>query len=391
MQNPTFEPSNFLNALVPMQINPFQAIFPRFDLIDSPDVFCEGAKDRYAAYQAAGLFTSCPQSALYIYQIADHQRRHTGLVAMNNVEDFFGGKVKKHEKTLSEKEQQQVQLFLQWEAVLKPVLLTYPPVAPIAEWLDRYVRKHKPIFSTQFSKSHQHHRAWAVTAQEDILALQQLFAAHVHSTYIADGHHRTSTTALLHEAGKELYPRYDFDHLFCAFFAADQLDILDYNRVVEGLDSMSAPSFIVLLSHFFEMELLPVARRPTDKHEVVMLLRKEWYSLRWKQSVLDNYPPDEVLLDANLLNELVMNKVFGILDVRTDQRIIYVEGSKGLRGIQKQVGRSRLRVGFMLYPVTFDDMMRLADLGESLPPKSTYFEPRLRSGILVKSLLRTEK
>ena len=372
-----------------MQIKPFQALYPRFNLIDSPDVFCEQAKDLYSEYHAQGLFAELPQPALYIYQIEADHRRHTGLVAMNDVEDFFAGKVKKHEQTISEREEHQIKLFLNWEAVLKPVLLTYPPVGEIAEWLSKFIGGHKPLFVARLGKTHQMHRVWAVKSTSDIEELQTLFARHVHGTYIADGHHRTSTMALLHEQFRDQYPQYDLDHLFCAFFAADQLDILDYNRVVENLDSLSPATLMVQLSRLFELDVLPSQRRPESKHEFVMFFRNEWYSMRWRPEVLARYPSDQVLLDAELLNELVLRDLLGIQDVRTDQRMTYVEGSKGFRGIQKQVGRSRARIGFMLYPVTFDDMMHLADLGQSLPPKSTYFEPRLRSGILVKSLLRS--
>ncbi len=372
-----------------MQIKPFQALYPRFDSIDSPDTFCEQTKDLYTEFHAKGLFAELPQPAMYIYQIEVGHRWHTGLVAMNDVEDFFAGKVKKHEKTISEREEHQIKLFLHWEAVLKPVLLTYLPVEQIAEWLSQYIGGHKPLFVTRLGKDHQMHRVWAITSTTDIQELQTLFARHVHGTYIADGHHRTSTIALLHKQFRDQYPQYDLDHLFCAFFAADQLDILDYNRVVENLDSLSPATLMVRLSRLFELDVLPSQRRPECKHEIVMFFRNEWYSMRWRPDILARYAPDEVLLDAELLNERVLRDLLGIEDVRTDQRITYVEGSKGFRGIQKQVGRSRARIGFMLYPVTFDDMMHLADLGQSLPPKSTYFEPRLRSGVLVKSLLRS--
>jgi len=371
-----------------MQIKPFPVIFPKLELVSSPDKFCDEAKNMYQEYSSKGLFREQAQPALYVYRIEAAHRRHTGLIALNPVEDFFAGKVKKHEKTLDEREQHQIRLFLQWEALLKPVLLTYPPSASINEWLDRYARAHKPLFSTHFAKGHQTHRAWAVTDADDIQEIQKLFAAQVHSAYIADGHHRTSTVVLLHEQGAAQYPQYDFDHLFCAFFAADQLNILDYNRVVEALAGSSPASFVARLSGLFNINLLPAPRRPEHKHELVMCLRKEWFSLAWRPEILAEYSADQVLLDAEMLNERVLHNLLGISDVRTDQRIIYVEGNKGVRGIQKQMTQSRDRVGFMLYPVAFDDMMRLADLGESLPPKSTYFEPRLRSGLMVHSLLK---
>lgn len=371
-----------------MQIKPFQATYPNFDFIASPDSFCEDAKNSFREFQANGFFEKAPKAAFYIYQIETDLRKHTGLIALNDVEDFFAGKIKKHEKTLSEREQQQMQLFLRWNAILKPVLLTYPPAPNINLWLEHFTQAHKPLYSTRFVKDRQTHRVWTVADASDIRQLQALFTNHVQDTYIADGHHRTSTVALLHERLKDKNQEFDFDSLFCAFFPADQLDILDYNRVVEGLKDISPTQFIVKMSKIFDLDVLSQPRKPFEKHELVMYAQKEWYSLRWKPAVLKSHAKDRAVLDAMLLNEFVLDQIFGITDVRTDTRITYVEGAKGLEGVRKATNESDNRIGFLLYPVSFDDMMHMADAGESLPPKSTYFEPRLKSGMLVKMLKR---
>lgn len=369
-----------------MNIRPFQAVFPNFDFIASPDSFCDDAKYSFREFQANGFFEQSPRPALYIYQIETDQRKHTGLVALNAVEDFFAGKIKKHEKTLSEREQQQMQLFLRWNAILKPVLLTYPPVPDINRWLENYASFNKPLYTTRFAKDHQTHRVWTVADEKDIQYLMDHFASQVECTYIADGHHRTTTVALLHERLKDKNSEFDFDNLFCAFFAADQLDILDYNRVVEGLKDISPTQFIVKLSKIFDLDVLTEPGKPREKHEIAMYILKEWYTLRLKKDILHRYPDDRVLLDATLLNECVLRDIIGIQDVRTDTRISYVEGAKGVEGVRKATNESDDRIGFLLYPVSFEDMMRMADAGESLPPKSTYFEPRIKSGMLVKML-----
>jgi len=369
-----------------MKIKPFRATYPNFDFIASPDSFCDDAKNSFREFQANGFFEKAPKDALYIYQIETDLRKHTGLIALNEVEDFFAGKVKKHEKTLSEREQQQMQLFLKWNAILKPVLLTYPPVSDISRWLENFTLANKPLYTTRFAKDRQTHRVWTVTEADDIRRLQSLFIDHVGGTYIADGHHRTTTVALLHERLKDKNQEFDFDNLFCAFFAADQLDILDYNRVVEGLRDLSPTQFIVRMSKIFDLNVLAEPRKPLEKHEIIMYAQKEWYSLHWKKTVLESHALDRVVLDASLLNELVLDKILGITDVRTDTRIIYVEGARGLEGVRKTTHENDDHIGFVLYPVTFEDMMRMADAGESLPPKSTFFEPRLKSAMLVKML-----
>lgn len=370
-----------------MQIKPFRAVYPNFDYIASPDSFCENAKDSFLEYKKNGFFEHLPTDAFYIYQIVSSKIEHLGVVALNDVEDFFKGKIKKHEKTLSEREQKQMELFLRWNAILKPVLLAYRPVPQINDWLRAYTQAHKPLFSTKFDHDKQVHRVWAITEAAEQVQLFDLFQQHVTETYIADGHHRTSTVALLHERLKgKNKENFDFDNLFVSLFSADQLDILDYNRVVEGLKEVGITTFLVKMSKVFDLDVLEKPTRPTQKHEFTMFLRKDWYRLRLKPEVMEKYAGQQVLLDATLLNELVFKEIFDIQDVRTDLRITYIEGAKGLEGVRKAASLDNSRVGFVLHPVEFDDLMFLADKGESLPPKSTYFEPRLKSGLLVKML-----
>ena len=370
-----------------MHIKPFRATYPKIEYVPAPDQFCAGAKYHFPEYRGKGWLAETEQEALYIYQIEDNHRRHTGLVALNDVRDFFAGKVKKHEKTLGEREQHQMELFLRWGAILKPVLLTYPSVPEISAWLERFTREHLPMLEVFFAGELQTHRIWMAPDPADWHYLQGLFTRHVPGVYIADGHHRTTTLAMLHKQLKHQYPGLDFDHLFCAFFSTDQLDILDYNRVVEGLNGMRPEAFLTRLETLFDITPIENPRKPRKKHELKMFLREQWYRLQWKDDVLaaaSKHHP--VLLDVSLLNEQVLHRLLGIGDIRNDARILYLEGSKGLKGIRKAVRAGHDRVGFALYPVTFNDMMRMADLGESLPPKSTFFSPRLKSGILVKKL-----
>ncbi len=374
-----------------MRIEPFQASYPNFDFIASPDSFCEEVKNSFREFQANGLFEISPEPAFYVYRIETKSRKHTGMIALNDVQDYFAGKIKKHEKTLSEREQQQMQLFLHWNAILKPVLLTYPPAPEISRWLDNFADANTPLLTTYFEKDGQTHRIWAVTDPAEILHLQRLFSGGISCAYIADGHHRTTTVALLHERLKYRNRSFDFNHLLCAFFPTDQLDILDYNRVVEIPKTLNPAQFMSKISDLFDLEILTRAHKPLTKHEIVLYFRNEWYSLRWKPEVLGKQPKDHVILDASLLNELVLRDIIGIRDVRTDTRILYVEGAKGIEGVRKTANADAGRIGFLLHPVSFEDLMRVADAGDSLPPKSTYFEPRIKSGMLVKLLKQEEQ
>ncbi len=370
-----------------MKIRPFQAIYPNIDFVASPDSFCSEAKTGFQEFKKNGLFKKAPADALYSFQIENNGRKHTGLIANNDLADFHDGRIKKHENTLSEKEQQQMQLFVRWQAILKPVLLVYKKVAAISDWLEDFTQKHKPFFTVLFEKDGQVHRAWAVSDGRQIRELQELFEKNVHTTYIADGHHRTTTVALLNERLREKNPEFDFRELFCAFFPSDQLDILDYNRVVEGLKDVSPMRFMARMAQLFDVEFLEKPAKPRHKHELTMCAGKEWFRLKWRPEVLAKSGGEgRVLLDANLLNEHVLGNILGIRDPRTDTRITYVEGPKGIRGIEDAAEASRNRIGFMLFPVALDDLMALSDMGEMLPPKSTYFEPRLRSGLIVKEI-----
>ncbi len=367
-----------------MKINPFRALSADFDQILSPDTFCDNAKNAYIEYRSAGLFQKMPKSALYIYQIKAGHRSHVGLIAHNDVADFHAGKVRKHENTLNEREQEQIKLFMEWDAVLKPILLTYPSVPAIQQALEILCKKRPAYSHIHFQKDHQRHHIWAITEPEDIKNLQELFEKHIKNVYIADGHHRTATMVYLHEQHKGKATEYDFNHLYAAYFGSDQLDILDYNRVIEGTKSIGIPRLMVALGRLFEITPLDSPHKPQSKHEIVMYLENDWFSLRWRPELLARHDGDKVLLDANLLNEHVIQNIFDIQEIRTDTRINYIEGSKGLKGVCKMTNRKRNhRVGFILYPVAIGDMMQLADNRESLPPKSTYFEPRLRTGVLV--------
>jgi uncharacterized protein (DUF1015 family) len=373
-----------------MHIKPFRASYPLFDRIPSPDTFCSQAKNAFLEYKQNALLARTEKRSLYIYQIELHHRLHTGIVALNDVQDFFTGHVKKHEKTLRARENRQMDLILRWGAILKPVLLTFPPVPALNAWLETYTGAHPPLLETYFRKDGQKQRLWVVSDPADIEHVQRLFEREVHDVYIADGHHRTSTVALLHQEHKLEYPALDFDHLFCAFFATDQLDILDYNRVVEGLNDLSPEQFFGRLAKVLDIELIANPRKPRKKHELKLFFRGHWYRLSWKPEILAAFRPGKrsfpVLLDVSLLNELVLQDILGIQDFRTSARISYVEGTKGLQGVRKAVKDAPDTLGFVLHAVSFEDMMCIADAGKVLPPKSTYFEPRMKSGMLIKLL-----
>lgn len=333
------------------------------------------------------MYDRLEEEAFYVYQIEIGRYTHIGLLGLNHVDDFVNGRIKPHEKTLHEREEKQRELFLRWKAILKPVLVAHTPVPELNIWLNSYIAVHKPLTIIKFRKEHVVHRFWAVSEPANIAYLRDLFATRVKETYIADGHHRSSTTAWLYK-NPDLNPTgLDFTYIFSAWFAADQLDILDYNRVVEGIKKIKPVNFMAQLSRIFDIECLEQPRKPVRKHEMVLFLQNSWFALTWKAWVLRESSKGENALDVDLFNEWIAFKILGINDVRADNRVSYVEGSRGLDGLEKAVGHKGAdRAGFALFPVSFEEMAQLADAGECLPPKSTYFEPRLKSGLLVRLL-----
>lgn len=368
-----------------MQIMPFQAIYPNLDFITSADSFFNNVKEEYNEYYSSGFFNKTAQEALYVYQIQTHTRAYTGLIASASIIDFWDGKIKKHEETLSDKEQKQIQLILRRKAAVKPVLLAYPPVGTIQEVLTEYTQNNHPFFEVNFDAEHTIHRFWEIKDGPKIQEVQALFHQLVPNTYIADGHHRTSSVAALHERLQHRNPTRDYSQLLCALFPATDLEILDFNRVVDGLSEISLTSFMAKLSKVCKIEILNRAKKPSHKHEITMFINREWFRLKWRKKVLAAFKSEPAILDAKLLNQKILQDILNIEDVRTDLRIEYVESPKGIDGLRKETLKKETNIGFCLFPVQFEEVTALADAHQTLPPKSTWFEPRMKNGLIVKS------
>jgi uncharacterized protein (DUF1015 family) len=366
-----------------MHINPFQAIFPNLDFITSPDSFFGAVREEYPEYFENGFFSKTSQEAMFLYRIETPQRSFTGLIACADIRDYRDGLIRKHEHTLSAREQQQIQLTLSRKAAIKPVLLAYPRVEAISEWVRLFIHGQSPFMEINFEEDRQRHQIWEVKDGRSIQQIRQLFEKEVPHAYIADGHHRAATTSLLHERVHDSSSAGRYATLLCAFFPSDELEVHDYNRVVEGLNEISLTTFMAKMSQLFEIEIMKKPEKPRCKHEMAMFVNREWFRLQWREHILEHFRNEEVILDTTLLNEKVLQDVFGIEDVRSDLRIEYIEGPRGIRAVAKRTLRSDHCVGFCLYPVSLDDLMKLADAGKALPPKSTWFEPRMRNGVIV--------
>ena len=366
-----------------MQLTPFRATFPRLDKIDAPEAFFGAVKQDYRIFHDQGHFYKAERPALYIYRIERPERAYTGLVAGVDVKDYLDDRIRKHEYTLEPKEEKQMLLLRKRRAAVKPILLAYASVDTINEWLQLFTQRNAPVLDIPFGYA-EHHKVWSIASSVLIEELQQLFRVHVPVTYVADGHHRTSIGVRMYQRMVEGEVQGDFNALFAAFFPDRDIEIRDFNRVVTNLNGNTPAAFIAKLSQVFEVEPLLEPARPRRKFELTMCLCEEWYRLRWKERVMLEYADETVILDAMLLDHKVMSKILGIEDVRNDDRVKYIEGPKGVDGLLKQARKSEDSVAFCLYPVQMEEVMAVADLGQVLPPKSTWFEPRMKNGVLVR-------
>jgi uncharacterized protein (DUF1015 family) len=366
-----------------MQIYPLQLLLPRIEEIPSLREVCTKAKNDFRSYVDRGWYEETAESGIYIYRIESKGRKHTGILALNDVADYKNGLIKKHEKTLAAREAEYHLLLRDWRAVIKPILMTYPENPTITVWVNQYTEANAPDFQVGFSDENEQHTLWMVTDPAAIRYLQDLFSTEVPAVYIADGHHRTSTIANFSDRPEIEEEGLDFRRIFCAYFADDQLDILGYHRILRLEEPITPDEFMENLDQWFPLTPLKEPRLPGHKREIVILTAQQAWSLDFSVSA----PTASHILDATLLNDLILSEIAGVLDVRADKRISYSEGAKGVDGVKGIIaGEPESLIGFLVFPVAFPDLFYISDQGDILPPKSTWFEPRIKSGLLVQSL-----
>jgi len=367
-----------------MKIFPFQAVYPNLSLVTSPDSFFAEMKHNYPEFVKSGFFKKSSQDALYIYKIVSKGNSYTAIVAANDIKDVEKNKILKHEATLSTKEQSMMQLILQRNAMIKPVLLAYQSNVEINAFLKKEINNATPFFELSFEESKETHTLYAITKGEKIETLQRLFKEKVNKCYIADGHHRVSTAAILSN-GNHLQ-KDQLNSLLSVYFTFDELDIYDYNRSIEIQIGVSNAQIMARLSTVFKIKELAKAAKPKKKNSMTMHIGKHWYRLKWKKKILKKYKKKGLVLDADLLNRYVLNRILDVEDIRSDLRVKYIAGTLGTKAIVKEAIGEKNRVGFCLYPVTKKELKYVADNGLHLPPKSTWFEPRIKNGVIVQHL-----
>ena len=366
-----------------MKIHPFQAIYPNVDLIASPDSFFATVRDDYIQYLQNGFFQQSRENAYYILEIISKDKVSSGLVAALDIADYAKGKIVRHEQTIASSEQVMLKVILQRGAMVKPVLVCHPEIKEITKEIQRLKKKKKPFLALSTTLGDHEYNLYLVS-QKDGEHLVSLYKSLVPKVYIADGHHRCSTSEKLIKLQGDKKGK-DYSLLLSALFSFDQLDILDYNRVVELPYHLKLTKFMAQVSHVALIKHLDMPMKPQRKHDLTMCVQDEWYQLTWKEAVLKKYKKSSVVLDAHVLDKEILENILGIKNIRADNRVDYISGDLGVGKVEEKARISDHHVGFCVFPVQFNELVKVSDSGGTLPPKSTWFEPRMINGLVVKS------
>lgn len=352
--------------------------------IYSPEVY-EKAKSNLEKMITDGVLVQDEKPMLYVYELTMDGRSQTGLVACTSIDEYMQGIIKKHELTREDKEQDRIRHVDICNANTGPIFLAYRTVDEISEIVDN-VKKNAPVYDFT-AEDGIIHRAWIIDDEETINRLVKLFKD-VPNLYIADGHHRNASAAKVGLKRRNENPNYtgdeEFNYYLAVIFPSDQLKILDYNRVVKDLNGLSEEEFIKKLSEKFDIAETEGRAKPDKAYDFGMYMNGKWYMLTAKDEIKSK---DAVKgLDVSILQDNVLIPILGIGDIRTDKRIDFVGGIRGLGELEKRVDSGEMKVAFAMYPTSIEQLMTIADENKIMPPKSTWFEPKLRSGLFIHSL-----
>ena len=365
---------------------------PEIDLPESLDehddqVYAK-ARENFEKFQKNGWLLREEKECLYIYAQTMNDRTQYGLMGSAGVSDYMNDIIKKHELTRPDKEEDRMKHVRATDANIEPVFFTYPAVKEIDEIVEQIVKNQKPEYDFVADEGFGHH-FWVIKDDATIKRLIDLFAK-VPYTYVADGHHRTAAAALVGNEKKQKNPNHtgneEYNYFLAVHFPGNQLSIIDYNRVVKDLNNLSPSELIGKLKIVFDVEEKGTdIYKPTKLHNFSMYLEGKWYSMTAKAGKYNDNDPIGVL-DVTILSNLILESLLGIKDLRTDKRIDFVGGIRGLGELKKRIDSGEMKVAFALYPVSMQQLFDIADTNNIMPPKTTWFEPKLRSGLVIHKL-----
>lgn len=361
--------------------------FPEGTDEHDPRVY-DKAAENFAKFQEKGWLVPDEKELYYIYAQTMNGKTQYGLVVAAWVEDYMQGRIKKHELTRRDKEEDRMKHVRVNNANVEPVFFAHEDNEELNKIIARYT-KERPLYDFIAPNDGFGHKFWIVDKDEDIKHITEIFAG-FDSMYIADGHHRSAAAALVGAEKAKNNPNHkgdeEYNYFMAVCFPANQLTIIDYNRVVKDLNGLTEEQFLKKLEEHFVVENKGKNEyRPNKLHNFSLYLGGNWYSLTAKPGTYDDNDPIGQL-DVTISSDLILRDILGITDLRSDKRIDFVGGIRGLGELKKRVDSGEMKVALALYPVTMKQLMNIADTGNIMPPKTTWFEPKLRSGLVIHKL-----
>lgn len=363
--------------------------------IDRPETFFEPGHDMYASevYEKAkeelwarierGDFVQDEKNCYYIYELTMDGRSQTGIVAVSSIDDYQNNVIKKHENTRADKEQDRINHVYTCKAQTGPIFLCYRENAIISEIVNKVKEVDEPVYDFQSSEGVRH-RVWVMNDQDENEMVCRIFTS-INEIYIADGHHRCASAVkvglkMREEEGDSYKKNLEADYFLSVLFPDSELMIMDYNRVVKDLNGLSKEEFMNELGKNFEIKKEKAPVKPSKKGEFGLFIEDEWFRLSAHNDIMSDDPVEG--LDVSVLQNTVLCPVLGIMDPKTDKRIDFVGGIRGLGELEKRC-REDMKLAFSMYPTSISELFKVADAGRLMPPKSTWFEPKLLSGLFI--------
>ena len=352
-----------------------------------PKVY-QSAREHFDLFRRNGWLVQDPKENYYVYAQTMGDKIQYGLVVAANMEDYMEGKIKKHELTRKDKEEDRMKHVRVNNANIEPVFFAYKHVDELDAIIAKYTAK-QPEYDFVAQIDGFGHKFWIIDDENDIRRITELVAA-IPAMYIADGHHRSAAAALVGNERKQQNPNHtgkeEYNYFLAVCFPDNQLNIMDYNRVVKDLNGLTDEQFLDKVRENFDVEDKGTEiYKPARLHNFSLYLGGKWYSLTAKAGRYDDNDPIGVL-DVTISSDLILDKILGIKDLRSDKRIDFVGGIRGLGELKRRVDSGEMKVALALYPVTMQQIIDIADSGNIMPPKTTWFEPKLRSGLVIHEL-----
>jgi uncharacterized protein (DUF1015 family) len=347
--------------------------------------------ENFNDFKQKGWLVKDDKAKLYIYAQTMDGRTQYGIVGCAHVDDYFNNVIKKHELTRKDKEDDRMIHVNITNANVEPVFFAYPAHQEIDQIVENIVKNEKPVYDFVAKEDGFGHTFWVIEDEKTVARIEEIFEKEIPALYVADGHHRTAAAARVGQERRASNPNHtgneEYNYFMAVIFPDSQLKIIDYNRVVKDLNGLTEEEFLAKLNDTFVVEKAgKEIYKPSKLHEFSMYLGGEWYKMTAKEGTYDDNHPIGVL-DVTILSNNVLDKVLDIKDLRTSKRIDFVGGIRGLGELQRRVDNGEMKVAFALYAVSMQQLINIADSGNIMPPKTTWFEPKLRSGLVIHELI----